>query len=356
MPSVRAASLAYDRLRQNLVNEYVRQARTLWESLDPSEWWNDAVTVGVAARLCMAEISMLSQVRRLAVSYADATLRDMGITPDSRVVEFVYPRANTTPWLVAMRPADTYRHDATGTPSIRPESWPAVGDDHFEAVDRWFKDVFDRLTAIAETDSVSAGNMAMLERYRNSKVLAYRRVVHPELSRSGTCGLCLVAADRWYSVDTLLPLHQRCRCTVAPAGSDDDPDLRLSDKDLRDLYSEAGGTDRKALSEIRVQTMTHGELGPILTAKEARTAPQRTPEWRKPDASTTRKQYQRMLDHAREFDQRYRQLESDQYKTGDTLSFRFDGKTYKFKKTGRIGQAREWQQSFERRLEAILSK
>lgn len=354
MADVATLSVTYDRLRQSLVNEYLRQAKSLWESLTPAEWWNDAVTVGVAARSCMAEINMIAQVRRLAVSYADDTMKSMGITPSDQSVEFVYPRYGTTPWLVAMRPASTYRHDAAQYPDIRPDEWPGADDDYFEVIDQWLRDSISRLESIAETDSVVAGNMATLDRYENSKVLSYRRVVHPELSKTGTCGLCLVAADRWYSIGTLLPLHQRCRCTVAPAGSDDDPDFQLSDKDLKSLYDEAGGTDRKHLSEIRVQTITHGELGPILTTKEAKSSPRRTSsEWRKPDVSYTREQYERMLNHSREFDKRYKELQAS---NKDKLSFRLDGKTYVFKNTGRISQARKWQQSFQRQLEAILNR
>jgi hypothetical protein len=31
------------------------------------------------------------------------------------------------------------------------------------------------------------------------RVTGYRRVVHPELSRTGTCGLCIVASDQVYN-------------------------------------------------------------------------------------------------------------------------------------------------------------
>jgi hypothetical protein len=41
-------------------------------------------------------------------------------------------------------------------------------------------------------------------------VTGYRRVIHPELSKSGTCGLCVAAADRIYYVDDLMPIHTNC--------------------------------------------------------------------------------------------------------------------------------------------------
>ena len=87
--TLEVASNALQSSRQRLVNEYVRLARTMWLSLTPADWWNDAVTYGAAARLALLELALIGQVRRLGISYADQTLRMVGITPAGDVQQLV---------------------------------------------------------------------------------------------------------------------------------------------------------------------------------------------------------------------------------------------------------------------------
>lgn len=108
-------------------------------------------------------------------------------------------------------------------------------------------------------------------------VQLYRRVLHPERSESGlSCGLCIVAADRIYTVAEFKdPIHENCKCENIPI-ENVDPGLRLNQDDLDDLYaaagkavgkeSETGGGKRQlgALKRVRVAITEHGELGPIL--------------------------------------------------------------------------------------------
>lgn len=102
------------------------------------------------------------------------------------------------------------------------------------------------------------------------KVIGMRRVIHPELSRTGTCGLCIAAADRIYSVRDLLPIHDRCNCTIAPITEEHDPGDDVNQADLRQLYKDAGGTTAgAALKRTRYQVDEHGELGPVLVPKKA---------------------------------------------------------------------------------------
>lgn len=98
-------------------------------------------------------------------------------------------------------------------------------------------------------------------------VTGFRRIIRPELSKTGTCGLCLVAADRVYSRSDLLPLHGGCNCTVMPVTQAQDPGLNLNKEDLRAIYDAAGSTERASLRRIRTTVNEHGELGPILTRK-----------------------------------------------------------------------------------------
>lgn len=97
-------------------------------------------------------------------------------------------------------------------------------------------------------------------------VKRYRRIVHPERSQTGVCGLCLAASDRVYKVSELLPIHDRCKCTTAEITEDYDPG-EANQVDLEALYDAAGSTDGRALKEIRFQVNEHGELGPVLTRR-----------------------------------------------------------------------------------------
>ena len=113
--------------------------------------------------------------------------------------------------------------------------------------------------------------MAMRESARTvladaDDVIGYRRVIHPELSRGGSCGLCVVAADRLYRKSELLPIHGRCRCTIAPVTRAHDPGAELNAADLEQLYGAAGSTGRADLKRVRVTVEQHGELGPQLRA------------------------------------------------------------------------------------------
>lgn len=110
----------------------------------------------------------------------------------------------------------------------------------------------------------------------NPRVTGYRRIIHPELSQSGVCGLCIVAADRIYKTADLLPLHGGCQCTVLPITSAHDPGKKLNDEDLGSIYAAAGAsrartdrknasTSREDLQRVRIVFNEHGELGPVLS-------------------------------------------------------------------------------------------
>jgi len=114
---------------------------------------------------------------------------------------------------------------------------------------------------------------------RKLGVKTYRRVLHPELAESGlSCGLCIVAADRIYTVDKFKrEIHAHCHCEMVPIDGSNDPGLKLNQADLDSLYAAAGkavgkdepvtGGGKKqlgALKRVRVGITEHGELGPIL--------------------------------------------------------------------------------------------
>lgn len=97
----------------------------------------------------------------------------------------------------------------------------------------------------------------------DSKIIGYRRVIHPELSTSGVCGMCVVAADRIYDSDQLNKIHTNCNCGVLPVYEGfEDYGWQLNVDDLNALYKAAGGTQIKQLSKIRIAGLTdQGRLG-----------------------------------------------------------------------------------------------
>jgi hypothetical protein len=115
---------------------------------------------------------------------------------------------------------------------------------------------------LAQAVNLDAGGN---HRGRNgAKITGYRRVIHPELSRGGTCGMCIAASDRIYKVAELLPIHAHCKCTIAAVTDEYDPADDLNAVDLNQLYKQAGGTSVAHLKRTRYKVDEHGELGPVL--------------------------------------------------------------------------------------------
>ncbi|OCB09237.1 hypothetical protein A5717_26030 [Mycolicibacterium porcinum] len=207
----------------------------------------------------------------------DETLR---VDYDTRATTIIKPEEFTTE-AVFNRPARTLRAlEAEGATR-------AVADE----VAR------ERIERIVEDDVMLAQRFAeaeILTRAVNLDepepiIIGYRRVIHPELSKTGVCGLCIAAADQRYKIGTLLPIHARCNCTVAPISLDHDPADEVNQADLGALYGQAGGTSGAHLKRVRYQENEHGELGPVLVPKEAykpRPAKKAAPKKTSP-ASTT---------------------------------------------------------------------
>ena len=363
LADVEATLNALMRQRQALVDEYIQRAWTMFRSMSPADWWNDAVTQGVGAYIAEQQIAFVKRMRSLAISYADIMLGLVNVTPDGQIPEYVVTRDNTDPWKVAVRPVESYRDLAVRDPTIRPDAWDGLDEKVRSAVDDWLDAALGRLTDTAETDGQLASTHSTIERYKSSGVTRYRRVVHPELSRTGSCGLCVVASDRLYSVAALLPLHSNCKCGVMPVTDDSDPGSGLSGKDLDRIYRkaweslsdkrreelEAQGftytTYGRDLMNVRVTYATNGEIGPVVSREDAevRDVPDRgSSEWHTPDREMTEQQMHRMYERAVAFDAMYRKV----YETGQDVSFRYDGHTYRFKPSNHLKQA--W--DYHRRL------
>lgn len=149
----------------------------------------------------------------------------------------------------------------------------------------------ERATSVADMDiqlafrAQSAAVMTAQEQRGN--VTGYRRVIHPERSKGGTCGLCIAASDRLYKASELLPLHARCECTTLPIIGANDPGSRLNAGDLSRLYSDAGSTGRADLKRTRYQIDQHGELGPVLNPHGAKVRRVRDVSVHRPTPLTT---------------------------------------------------------------------
>ncbi|MGV0042028.1 VG15 protein [Mycobacterium colombiense] len=193
------------------------------------------------------------------------------------------PKTDAEPGKVFERAAETYRYERS------------IGTDHTEANDK----AEQRIAKIVDNNMILSARLAAQQTLvrvaeHDERIIGYRRVIHPELSKGGVCGMCVAAADRVYHVRELQPIHNRCKCTVSPVTTAHDPGFTLNQDDLDRLYSHAaevapmetvGGRERRALStsakalkKTRYRIVHHDELGPVLT---------RVPGHPVPYASTT---------------------------------------------------------------------
>jgi len=139
----------------------------------------------------------------------------------------------------------------------------SIGGDEGQAL----RATLDRAEIMTDTDVTLAARAQDQKNLQAATHLAvaYRRVIHPELAKGGTCGMCIAASDRRYKIGTLLPIHARCHCTVAPIfHRGEDPGSSLNNLSLDQLYKDAGGTQATNLKRTRYQIDDHGELGPVL--------------------------------------------------------------------------------------------
>jgi hypothetical protein len=184
--------------------------------------------------------------------------------PDDTTVHRTVTADEAQPSQVFTRAAKVYRY------SVSQDNDPAAAHD----------------AAVTRIGRIVDGNLMLAQRLaeqqtlvqaqqQEPRVIGYRRVIHPELSKGGVCGLCVAASDRIYNLEDLKPIHDRCKCTVAAVLEGGiDPGVRLNRADLRSLYTDAGrstaGTD---LKRTRYDIVQHHELGPILTRVQGEKVP-----------------------------------------------------------------------------------
>lgn len=239
--------------RATLTGNLVAFLLRLWRSLEQDQRYSEAETRRVAAQMAAA----VGQARRATASATDAYLRAVFAEYDREI------RGLTV----------TVPDDARGIPGVEEYLRPVkeyrrarlMGLDDLAALDR----AATRLEVMADMD------LSLAARDASAQVMqwtgtAWRRVVRPELSAGGSCGLCVAVSTRLFKSAELQPLHERCKCLVLPVvvsgGETFDPGLDLNAADLGQLYRDAGSTSREDLKRTRYRIESHGELGPVLRA------------------------------------------------------------------------------------------
>jgi hypothetical protein len=241
---------AHASTRQHVTATAIRQSQADVRAF--TSWYDTAAITILAQRLATRSSSSQQAVASLTDAYLARVLTILRGRPVSPAGTVKIPgtfRADVTPEGVFGRLADSYR-------------WEVLrGLDDAEKLLARLQDQTAVLTSTNDDLAFRAQAHHSLDRLR----IGFRRVLHPELSRTGSCGLCIAASTRIYGRDRLMPLHDRCHCGVLPVLDGDDPGDVLNSQDLAALYGAAGGqTSREALKKIRVAVHDHGELGPVL--------------------------------------------------------------------------------------------
>lgn len=186
-------------------------------------------------------------------AYFEEVLKEMGVNERPTLLpKLEYPRTVDNPIHVYERPAEQYRYGLS------------KGEPEEVAVER----ALERVVSLATNDLILTDRKLTNDTMKKAKVKRYRRVIHLEVSETGTCGLCLAASTRIYSVSDLLPIHNNCACTVLPIVGREDPGKQFNEDDLKKLYELSGGTGASRLTKVKYRIDNHGELGPYLVPKQ----------------------------------------------------------------------------------------
>lgn len=195
--------------------------------------------------------------------------------------------ASTDAYALRILTLATGKRPSTGGPVKVDDLWGGVPlEQVFERLPaqvRWLEsqpdplttdEILDRVVTRGEVQAETALSLAFREQWVSDlasvgTVTGYRRIIHPELGI--VCGLCVAASSMTYKKTELMPLHGRCRCTVAPIVGEPlgpgDPGAAINDEDLEVIYAAAGDSTRgRDLKKTRFTVIDHPEYGPTLTA------------------------------------------------------------------------------------------
>lgn len=235
--------------RDSLITQLIKLLLGIWS---PFSGWGDDDLMNVAAgQAATYALAATKRMRQIDLAFTKMVFAEYGIQYDGLDnIEDVYPRSGVSALEVHRRPALQYRYAI---------SQGKTADEARQAA-------IDRATALAETDVRTAGRDESHRAYQaTTNVIGWRRILHPELSRTGPCGLCVVASDRFYKTSDLEELHDKCVCGKLPVVVGADPGTAINRADLDRIYAAAGSTGAEDLKRTRVVVRQNGELGPILT-------------------------------------------------------------------------------------------
>ena len=219
----------------------------LWASF--GGWYSAAETKAIAQRTLQIAEPARANAGALGLAYMREVIGSLRATGVPRVtLQLPAARLGADMVQVYSRPAKAYR-----------DSFATTG-----STEHAFAAAMSRLIRLLEDDVMVARRDGEHQMMRQAAVERYRRIIHPELAKNGSCGLCIVASDRIYKISNLMPIHGRCNCSTAPITSSFDPG-DANKVDLGALYEAAGSTGAKDLVNVRVKVNHHGELGPVLT-------------------------------------------------------------------------------------------
>lgn len=228
-------------------------AASAWSSY--ARWYDAALVAQQAADLAALSGNAQEAVTGLFAEYIAQLTSSMTQNPRIRTPKIQTPtiRNGVDPVLVHSRPATVFK-----------ETFAFTGDEDL-ALSR----SIERSIQLIETDIMLAARQAQQEAMSevDETITHYRRVLRPELSKTGSCALCIVASTQIYKLKDLLPIHGRCKCETMPIVGHIDPGQTLNQADLKRLYEAAGSTNGLDLKRVRVQVNEHGELGPVLTVR-----------------------------------------------------------------------------------------
>jgi hypothetical protein len=266
--------------------------------------WYDATRIAEWAAKLAARIEALQRIQAQSTDayLARAASRMVGgrVSPVGRI-DVSSLRAGITHAGTYARAADVYRWqqsrvdrvaadlaraDVAGATALldgNPIAPPMLVDPIDAAMKR-VRDVAAMDIQLADRDQ---SKQFLTENADRRDIRGWRRVIHPELSKGGSCGLCIAISNRIYHVEELREVHDDCQCTTLPIIGTQDPGDSLNNLDLRTLYGDAGGTTSGvALKRTRYQVNENGELGLVLAVHGEK---QRTPRQATQDENRPRK-------------------------------------------------------------------
>lgn len=149
-------------------------------------------------------VAMQSSVANLTSAFLANRTGKKPLAPDPSKVLGRNDNPSSTQDAVAMW-ADTYAR-----PFVQARSLVKNGMSLDDAVHR----TAIRIALMVDTDSQMSKLRQAHESLRHYGATRYKRVNHPEASKTGTCALCLLASTQVYYVEDLLPIHTGCQCDV----------------------------------------------------------------------------------------------------------------------------------------------